>query len=356
MKMKGLILSGGKGTRLRPLTYTSAKQLIPVANKPILFYGLEAMAEAGIKDVGIIVGDTHRDIKAAVGDGNKWGLKVTYIQQDAPLGIAHAVKLAWNYVGEDKFCVYLGDNILRDGIKGVLQEYDKARSNAMILLCHVPNPQQFGVAEVDGMGNVKRLQEKPREPKSDLALVGVYLFDKRIFQACENIRPSERGELEITDAIQYLLTNGYSVRPSIVKGWWKDTGRKEDLLEANRLVLQNIGRDVKGEVRGKLPVEGNVILHQEALVMDSRIRGPAIIGKDAKIENSYIGPFTSIGAGVLVQKSEIEHSIIMEGAQITDINVRLCDCVLGRDSRITMSEERPKAFRAMLGDNSQVEI
>jgi len=354
--MKGLILSGGKGTRLRPLTYTSAKQLIPIANKPILFYGLEAMAEAGIKDVGIIVGDTHRDIRAVVGDGSKWGLKVSYIQQESPLGIAHAVKIAWNFIGEDKFVVYLGDNILNEGLKGVLQEYDKSRANAMILLCHVPNPQQFGVAEVDAMGNVKRLQEKPREPRSDLALVGIYLFDKRIFQACENIRPSERGELEITDAIQYLITTGYTVKPSIVKGWWKDTGKKEDLLDANRLVLQSIGRDVKGEIRGKLPVEGNVILHQEALVMDSRIRGPAIIGKDAKIENSYIGPFTSIGPGVLVKGSEIEHSIVMEGAQIIDMQVRLCDCVLGRDSVISMSDERPKALRAMLGDNSQVAL
>ena len=352
--MKGLILAGGKGTRLRPLTYTSAKQLIPIANKPIIFYGIEALAESGIKDVGIVVGETHRDIKAACGDGSKWGIKIEYIQQEAPLGLAHAVKISRNYLGDDKFCMYLGDNILRDGVKNIFFEYDKSHANAMILLTRVSNPQQFGVAEVDRMGNVTRLTEKPLEPKSDLALVGVYLFDKRIFQACENIRPSERGELEITDAIQYLITNGYTVRPSMVIGWWKDTGKKEDLLEANRLVLQNIGRDIKGEVRGKLPIEGNVIMHQEALIIDSRVRGPAIIGKDAKIQNAYIGPFTSIGPGSLIQGSEIEHSIVMEGAQVIDMQLRCCDCVLGKDSRIVMSDERPKALRVMLGDNSQV--
>jgi len=352
--MKGLILAGGKGTRLRPLTYTSAKQLIPIANKPIIYYGLEALVEAGIKDIGIVVGDTHRDIKAACGDGSKWGVKISYIQQEAPLGLAHAVKISRDYIGEDKFCMYLGDNILRDGVKQVIFDYDKSRANAMILLTRVPNPQQFGVAEVDKAGRVTRLTEKPPEPRSDLALVGVYLFDKRIFQACENIRPSERGELEITDAIQFLITSGYSVMPSMVTGWWKDTGKKEDLLDANRLVLQNIGRDVKGEVRGKLPIEGNVIFHQEALIIDSRVRGPAIIAKDAKIANSYIGPFTSIGPGSLIQGSEIEHSIVMEGAQVIDMELRLCDCILGKDSRIIMSDERPKALRVMLGDNSQV--
>ncbi|MBU1023672.1 glucose-1-phosphate thymidylyltransferase [bacterium] len=352
--MKGLILAGGKGTRLRPLTYTSAKQLIPVANKPILFYGLESMAAAGIREIGIVVGDTHLDIRKACGDGSQWGVSITYIQQDQPLGLAHAVKISQEFLGEDKFCMYLGDNLLKDGITNLIQEYEKSRANAMILLTQVPNPQQFGVAEVDMMGNITRLIEKPAAPKSNLALVGVYLFDKRIFQACEAIRPSERGELEITDAIQFLIVSGYIVKPSMVTGWWKDTGKRDDLLEANRLVLQNIMRDVKGEIRGRKPIEGNVIIPQEALIIDSRIRGPVIIGKDAKIENSYIGPFTSIGPGVHISGSEIEHSIVMQGAEILNLNTRLVDCVLGRNSLMTMTDERPKAVRAMLGDNSQV--
>ena len=352
--MKGLILAGGKGTRLRPLTFTSAKQLIPVANKPILFYGLESMAAAGIKEIGIVVGETHRDIRNACEDGSKWGVSITYIQQDEPLGLAHAVKISQEFLGDSKFCMYLGDNLLKDGLTNLISEYQKSLANAMILLTEVPNPEQFGVAEVDVGGNVTRLVEKPAEPKSNLALVGVYLFDKRIFQACEAIKPSERGELEITDAIQYLITNGYIVKPSKVSGWWKDTGKKEDLLEANRLVLQNIQRDVKGEVRGRMPIEGNVIIPPDALIIDSRIRGPVIIGKEVKIANSYIGPFTSIGDRVNIEGSEIEHSIVMEGAQIVNLNTRLADCVLGRDSLMTMSDERPKAVRAMLGDNSQV--
>lgn len=354
--LKGLILAGGKGTRLRPLTYTSAKQLIPVANKPILFYGLEAMVYAGIKEIGIVVGDTARDIKAVCGDGSRWDCKITYIQQDSPLGLAHAVKVSRSFLKDDKFCMYLGDNLLKDGLGNLIQEWEKAHSNAMILLTKVPNPQDFGVAEIDRMGNVQRLVEKPAEPRSDLALVGVYLFDRRIFQAVENITPSDRGELEITDAIQYLITNGYTVKPSYVQGWWKDTGKKEDLLEANRLVLSSMGRNVEGEIRGRLPIEGNVIIHKEALIIDSRIRGPVIIGKEAKIENSYIGPFTSIGPGAHIIGSEIEHSIIMENAQVTDINVRLADCVMGKNSVLSMTDERPKAIRAMLGDNSQVSL
>lgn len=356
VKMKGLILAGGKGTRLRPLTYTSAKQLIPVANKPILFYGLEAMVEAGITDIGIVVGDTHRDIRQACGDGARIGCKITYIQQDAPLGLAHAVKISRSFIGEDRFCMYLGDNILKHGFSGLIEEWDKAHSNAMILLTKVQNPQDFGVAEIDRMGNVTRLAEKPQEPRSDLALVGVYLFDRRIFQAVESITPSERGELEITDAIQYLITNGYTVKPAMVKGWWKDTGKKEDLLDANRLVLMDIGRSIDGEIRGRLPIEGNVIIHQEALLIDTRIRGPVIIGKEAKIENSYIGPFTSIGPGAHIVGSEIEHSIVMEGAKVRDMKIRLIDCVLGKNSEIMSTEERPKAIRAMLGDNSQISL
>lgn len=356
INMKGLILAGGKGTRLRPLTYTSAKQLIPVANKPILFYGIEAMVDVGITEIGIIVGDTHRDIRAACGDGSQWDINITYIKQDSPLGLAHAVKISRDFIQDEKFCMYLGDNILKDGLNDIVTEFEKTRVNSLILLTQVPNPQQFGVAEVDRMGNITRLVEKPPEPKSNLALVGVYLFDKRIFNACENINPSERGELEITDAIQYLITNGYTVRPSMVNGWWKDTGKKEDLLDANRLVLSALTRDVQCETRGQQPIEGIVIAHKEALIMDSRIRGPVIIGKEAKIENSYIGPFTSIGPGVHIRGSEIEHSIVMEGAEILDIDTRLADCVLGKNAQITMSKERPKAVRVMLGDNSQVSL
>ena len=354
--MKGLILAGGKGTRLRPLTYTSAKQLIPIANKPILFFGIEFMREAGITEIGMIVGDTAEEIEAACGDGAQFGVKLTYIPQSAPLGLAHAVKTAQPFIGTDSFCMYLGDNLLRDGIAQVVAEYQASACDCMILLTKVPDPERFGVAELHEDGSVKQLVEKPREPKSDLALVGVYLFNESIFTACDSIQPSARGELEITDAIQWLVEHGRSVQPSIVQGWWKDTGKKADLLDANRLVLERQERSLQGEVDDAHKVIGQVVVEEGAQVHGSTIRGPAIIGAGAVIDNAFIGPFTSIGPLCVVRNCEVEHSILLEGAQVTDIGTRLEDSVVGRNAIVRMSHEKPRALRLMMGDNSEVAL
>lgn len=353
--MKGLILSGGKGTRLRPLTHTSAKQLVPVANKPVLFYGLESYAEAGITDIGMIVGDTQEEIQAAVGDGSQWGLKVTYIRQDAPRGLAHAVKIAQDYIGDDEFVMYLGDNLIMDGIKSIVDEYRANDANAQILLAHVENPQQFGVAELDGE-RVVRLVEKPKEPKTDLALVGVYIFDKNIFEAVNAIKPSWRNELEITDAIQYLIENGYRVHPHLIKGWWKDTGRIEDMLEANRMLLDRIERSVLGEVDGDSRLDFKVHVEEGATVRNSVVRGPAIIGSGSVIEDSFIGPFTAIHTDVIIRKAEIEHSIILAKSSIENIDGRIVDSLIGKNVRIFKTHRRPAALRFMVGDNSEVGI
>ena len=274
--MKGLILSGGKGTRLRPLTYTSAKQLVPVANKPVLFYGIEALAEAGIREIGIVVGDTREEIKAAVGDGSRWGVRVTYIEQDAPRGLAHAVLISEPFIGTDPFVMYLGDNLLNKGITAFTEEFVREAPAAQILLTRVPDPQMFGVAElVDG--RVVRLVEKPKEPKSDLALVGVYMFSPAVFESVKRIKPSFRNELEITDAIQDLIDRGLSVRPHLVQGWWKDTGKLEDMLEANRLILDTLERRVDGRVDAESRIEGKVVIESGAVVERSVIRGPVVI-------------------------------------------------------------------------------
>lgn len=352
--MKALVLSGGKGTRLRPITHTSAKQLVPVANKPILFYGMEAIAAAGIRSVGIIVGDTKDEIRAAVGDGGKWGVKVTYIEQEAPLGLAHAVKIARPFIGDDEFVMYLGDNLVKDGIVSIVKEFQANKPNAQILLAKVPNPQQFGVAELAGK-KVVRLEEKPANPRSDLALVGVYLFDKAIFEAVNAISPSPRGELEITDAIQYLIDKGYAVHPHLVGGWWKDTGKLEDMLEANRLILETKTRDIIGSVDAASRVEGTVIIEQGARVVNSIIRGPAIIGENTRIIDSYVGPFTSIYFDCHVERSEIEHTIILEHSSVLDVR-RLEDSLIGQNVRLARTERKPSAYRIMVGDSSSVEI
>src|SRR5512140_3298260 len=291
--MKGLILSGGKGTRLRPLTYTSAKQLVPVANKPVLFYGLEAMADAGIRQVGIVVGDTAAEIRAAVGDGSRWGLEVTYIEQDAPRGLAHAVLVSEPYLGHEPFVMYLGDNLLNKGIRPFVEQFVASRPAALILLTRVPDPQMFGVAELRD-GQVVRLVEKPKEPRSDLALVGVYMFGPEIFESVKRIRPSARNELEITDAIQDLVDHGLQVRPHIVDGWWKDTGKLEDKLEANRLILDTLSRRIDGTVDAVSRVEGKVVIEAGAVIERSVVRGPAIIGARARIIHACIGPVTWI--------------------------------------------------------------
>ncbi|HZM60305.1 MAG TPA: glucose-1-phosphate thymidylyltransferase [Vicinamibacterales bacterium] len=353
--MKGLILSGGRGTRLRPLTYTSAKQLVPIANKPVLFYGIEALADAGIRDIGIVVGDTQSEIRAAVGDGSRWGVRVTYIEQDAPRGLAHAVKISQGFIGTDPFVMYLGDNLLNKGITQFVQEFTRDRPSAQILLAKVPDPQMFGVAELRE-GRVVRLVEKPKEYIGDLALVGVYLFGPEVFESVGRIRPSFRNELEITDAIQDLIDHGLTVRPQIVDGWWKDTGKLEDMLEANRLILETLEQRVDGIVDEDSRIEGKVVIERGAVVERSVIRGPAIIGCKAKIVHAYVGPFTSIMNDVEIHDSEIEHSIVLEGSSLRDLANRVTDSLIGKNVRIYRVPRKPSAYRFMLGDNSEVGI
>lgn len=352
--MKALILSGGKGTRLRPITHTSAKQLVPVANKPILFYGIEAIKAAGITDIGIVVGQTKKEIKAAVGDGSKWNVKITYIEQEEPLGLAHAVKISQDFIGEDYFVMFLGDNLIKDGIVSLVEKFEENKPNAQILLAKVPHPEQFGVAELKD-DKVVKLIEKPKEPKSDLALVGVYMFDKNIFTAVNNIKPSWRNELEITDAIQYLIDHDFTIHPHIIDGWWKDTGKLEDILEANRIILETKETKLDGKIDDKSKLEGNVIIESGAEIINSVIRGPVIIGEDSKITNSYIGPFTSIYFGVNIENSEIEHSIILENSKITGIK-RIEDSLVGQNAEILKSKAKPLAYRIMVGDSSRVEV
>ena len=353
--MKGLILSGGKGTRLRPLTYTSAKQLVPVANKPVLFYGIESLVQAGIRDIGIVVGDTQAEIRAAVGDGSAWNVRVTYIEQDAPRGLAHAVLISEPFIGREPFVMYLGDNLLNKGIAGFVDEFVREKPAAQILLARVPDPQMFGVAELSN-GRVVRLVEKPQTPKSDLALVGVYMFSPAVFDAVKAIRPSFRNELEITDAIQTLIDRGLDVRPHIVDGWWKDTGKLEDMLEANRLILDTIERRIEGNVDADSRVEGKVIVETGAVIEHSVIRGPVIIGARSRIIHAYVGPFTSVMNDAEINDSEIEHSIVLEGSTISNLSNRVEDSLVGKNVRIYRLPVKPAAYRFMLGDNSEVGI
>jgi glucose-1-phosphate thymidylyltransferase len=353
--MKGLILSGGRGTRLRPLTYTSAKQLVPVANKPVLFYALEALAGAGIREIGMVVGDTRAEIRAAVGDGSAWGVRVTYIEQDAPRGLAHAVLISEQFIGNDPFVMYLGDNLLNKGITRFVDQFTTERPAAQILLARVPDPQMFGVAELAN-GRVVRLVEKPAEPKSDLALVGVYMFSPAVFESVKRIKPSFRNELEITDAIQDLIDRDLEVRPHIVDGWWKDTGKLEDMLEANRLILDTIERRIDGSIDAESRVEGKVVIEAGAVVERSVIRGPVIIGANARIVHAYVGPFTSIMRHAEIRESEIEHSIVLEGSVISDLANRIEDSLIGKNVRIYRVPVKPSAYRFMLGDNSEVGI
>src|SRR3990172_889957 len=353
--MKGLILSGGKGTRLWPITYTGAKQLVPVANKPVLFYAIEDLVEAGITEIGIVVGDTGDQIRAAVGDGSAFGAKVTYIQQDAPLGIAHGVKIAEPFIGKDRFVLFLGDNFIRDGIVSLVKKFEDSGVNSQILLYRVRNPQDFGVAELSG-GQVVRVTEKPKEPKSDLAVISIYMFDHTVFDAVRNIKPSARGELEITDTIQYLITSGLAVAPQVITGWWIDTGKKDDLLEANRLILETFESRIEGEVDSSSQVNGKVIVERGAEIRNSVVRGPAIIGEGTRIVNSYIGPFTSIYHHCTISDAEIEHSIILENCRIVDIGTRIEDSLIGRNVEITRSMDKPKAYKLVLGDHSKVGV
>ena len=355
--MKGLILSGGKGTRLYPITYTSAKQLVPVANKPVLFRVIEAIRDAGIDDIGIVVGDTASEIKEAVGAGRRWGIKITYIQQEAPLGLAHAVKVSKEYLGDDKFVMFLGDNVIEGGISGLIREFETSDYNCQIVLTPVEQPSRYGVAELDpDTRRIIRLVEKPRNPPSNLILVGIYMFDHHVWEAVEAIKPSWRGELEITDAIQYLVDKGYDVHPFIHRGWWIDTGEPGEMLEANDLVLDEVEHQIEGYVDRDSQVNGKVTIEKGAEVINSRVRGPVIIGEDTRIVNSYVGPFTSIYHHVLIENSEIEHSIVLENSQIVDIPYRIEDSLIGRHAIITRSPIKPKALKMTLGDHSNIGI
>ncbi|WP_029215534.1 glucose-1-phosphate thymidylyltransferase [Kallotenue papyrolyticum] len=352
--MKGLVLSGGKGTRLYPLTYTKAKQLIPVANKPVLFRVIEAIRDAGIREIGIVVGDTAAEVKEAVGRGERWGVEITYIHQSAPLGLAHAVKESREFLGDDRFVMFLGDNCIQGGISPLIEQFGQSDWNAQIVLTRVSDPSHYGVAELDDDGRIVRLVEKPKEPRSNLALVGIYMFDRSIWEAIANIKPSWRGELEITDAIQYLVEHGYRVYPYIHRGWWIDTGKKADMLDANRLVLEEIEHRVEGFVDRDSQLIGKVTVEAGAEVINSVIRGPAIIGENARIVNSYIGPFTAIYHHTVIEDSEIEHSIVLEHSSIVAIPHRIEDSLIGRNVKVHRSPIKPKAYRLTLGDHSDI--
>jgi len=352
--VKGLVLSGGKGTRLYPLTYTSAKQLIPVANKPILFRVIECIRDAGITEIGIVVGDTEEEIRRAVGRGDRWGVRVTYIRQEAPLGLAHAVKISRDFLGDERFVMFLGDNVIQGGISGLISEFANSDYDCQIVLTHVDMPEQYGVAELDEQGRVIRLVEKPKDPPSDLALVGIYMFNHHIFEAVEHITPSWRGELEITDAIQWLIEHNYTVHPYIHRGWWIDTGRPGDMLEANSLVLEELTPCIEGYVDRASQVDSRVIIEKGAEVINSVIRGPAIIGEHSRIINAYIGPFTSIYHHVVIENAEVSRSIVLEYSQIRDLDQRIEDSLIGRHVVIQRSPIRPRAYKFTLGDHSQL--
>ena len=358
--MKGLVLSGGAGTRLRPITHTSAKQLVPVANKPILFYGIEDMAAAGITEIGIITGETGAEVREAVGDGSQFGVKVTYIPQDEPLGLAHCVLIAKDFLGDDDFVMYLGDNMLQQGLVDFIGRFEAERGAdqppaAQILLCEVPDPHRFGIAEVDDEGHVVRLVEKPEDPPSNLALVGVYLFSPKIHEAVASIEPSPRGELEITDAIQWLVDHGQRVRHDLLEGWWLDTGKKDPLLESNRRVLEELEPLVEGTLDDQSDVDGRVVVEAGAVLVNSHVRGPAIIGAGTTLTNTYIGPYTAIAPGCTVVDSEIENSVILERALIDGVP-RLVDSLIGRDTEVHRSGRRPRATRLMIGDHCSIDL
>jgi len=353
--LRGLILSGGAGTRLRPITHTSAKQLVPVANKPVLFYGIEALVDAGITEIGIIIAPgTGDEIRAAAGDGSAFGASITYIPQSEPKGLAHALLTAEEFLEDGPFVMYLGDNLLRDGITDLVERFRSNEPDALILLTRVPDPEHYGVAELDGE-TVVRLVEKPKDPPSDLALVGVYMFGPPIFEAAKRIEPSWRDELEITDAIQALIDDDRRVESHTVRGWWKDTGQLADMLEANRLVLEDLPRRLDGTLT-EAKVEGPVAIEEGATVERSTVRGPAIIGAGAVIRDAYVGPYTSIDRDCVVERCEVEHSILLEGASVSDLDARLEASLLGKNAKLARGDGVPRTLRMIVGDNSEIVI
>jgi len=352
--MKALVLCGGKGTRLRPLTYTIPKQLVPVANRPILHYVMDQIHSTGIREVGVIIApETGERIKEAL-SANPWGFTFTFVLQEEPKGLAHAVQVAWEFLGDDPFLMYLGDNLIGESIVPFVEEFERSEAEALILLKEVEDPRMFGVAAVDESGGVRYLVEKPKEPPSNLALVGIYLFSPAIHDAISEIKPSWRGELEITDAIQKLLDNGKRVRSYVLKGWWLDTGKRDDLLEANRVVLDElVERDIQGEIDDGSTVVGRVSLAGDARIEKSTVRGPVVIGEGTVIENSFIGPYTSIGANCVLKNAVIEHSVVLDGAKILDIE-RLEDSVIGRNASVARAQRNSRALRLMIGDDAEV--
>jgi glucose-1-phosphate thymidylyltransferase len=353
--MKGLILSGGKGTRLYPLTYTRAKQLIPVANKPVLFRVIEAIRDAGITEIGIVIGDTGPEIREAVGEGDRFGVKITYIPQDAPAGLAHAVKISRDFLQEDRFVMFLGDNVIQGGISPLIADFANHHDwNSQIVLTRVEHPEQYGVAQLTADGRIERLVEKPKQPMSDLALVGIYMFDHHIFEATDAIKPSFRGELEITDAIQWLVEHGYQVYPHVHSGWWIDTGRPDDMLTANDNVLEELKPEIRGSVDAESSVDTRVTVEEGAEIINSTVRGPAIIGEGSRIINSYVGPFTSVYHHVTIEGCEIEHSIVLENSSLRHIEARISGSLIGRNVEMDRAPQRPRALKFTLGDYSKV--
>lgn len=357
--MKALILSGGKGTRLRPLTYTGAKQLVPVANKPILWYGIEGIVAAGVTDIGIIISpETGEEVKAKTGNGELFGAKITYILQEQPAGLAHAVKVAQPFLGDSPFIMYLGDNLIQSDLNLFLERFKSQQTDALILLRQVSNPSAFGVAEVDGNGRVLHLVEKPKVPPSNLALVGIYFFASTIHDAIASIQPSARGELEITDAIQCLIDRQQKVEACQLEGWWLDTGKKDDLLEANRIILDTtcLTKSIECEVDAQSQVIGRVQIGQGTKLVNCTVRGPVIIGRDCYLEHCFIGPYSSVGNHVTLIDVEVDHSVILQSAKVVGIHQRIVDSVIGQRAQLTVTPQRPKALRFMIGDDSQIEL
>ncbi|MEU7740411.1 glucose-1-phosphate thymidylyltransferase [Nonomuraea sp. NPDC049158] len=353
--MKALVLAGGKGTRLRPLTHTSAKQLVPVANKPVLYYGLEALRDAGITSVGIIVGDTGQEMRDAIGDGSRFGLEVTYIPQEAPLGLAHCVLIAREFLAEEPFVMYLGDNFLVGGINDLVGAFRQADHDAQILLTKVAEPQFYGVAELGPAGEIVGLEEKPDHPRSDLAIVGVYIFSPAIHDAVRAITPSARGELEITDAITWLIGNGFRVHSHLVSGYWKDTGRLQDILECNRIVLEQVEPEINGFVDGLSEITGRVAIERGAVVENSVLRGPIVVGANTKITSAYVGPFTSIGSDCVVANAEVEYSIVLDGSSVVGVS-RIARSLIGRNVEVTSAIGTPNTHELMVGDHSKIKM